>query len=956
MVGFFYSTIRQLAIQQGALFVQPPQWASPRQTFRMTRLPSISTIPRGDKTDEEAEAIERVGTLVVNPLAVGRERLRPQPSFDLNDPLYLTYLTICFFTFLATVNASKFVFAIDLLSSEFDVTTSDAQYQVFFTLLAQGLGNIFWVALMRSIGKRPVYLLSLFLLMAANIGAAVAHGWIFLLISSIVSGFAASAGEATVPAVVADLFFVHQRGSTLMIFHMAISSGLFLGPLINSYVIQYSTWRVSCIWVAIAAGVTFIIVIFTIHETSYYNRDLISSSIIAFDPKRTFIKELSITRGYDKDSNYFRSILNIFAIISYPTVLWASLLIPAMLGYNTVIQQTVLAAFPFEPYNDSPSSVGLLFLSGLVGSALAIPLAGPLLDVVSSHFTSTRSCREPEYRLYILGIPGIIGPVGVLIFGLAIDTRAQWISAAIGIAMQAFGLTAIWNIVMTYTLDSYSEFAAESAGIVFATKGVMSALMVIYGYPAIPTDLTTPVQQRIAINGANAISVGWNTYEKLSQSCVQYGTSSDNLDSQACSTSSDTYATSRTYSNAVTLTGLTPATTYYYKIVSTNSSVEHFFSPRMTGDKTSFAMSIVIDLGVYGADGFTIEMDQTKRDTIPSVDPSLNHTTIARLAENINDYELVVHPGDFAYADDWYLKPKNLLDGVNAYEAILEQFYDQLAPIAGRKAYMASPGNHEADCEEIDYTTFLCPEGQKNFTDFMNRFGQTMPTAFSSTSSNATAKISANTAQQLAKPPFWYSFEYGMVHVVMFDTETDFADAPDGPGGSAGLDSGPFGAPNQQLQFLEADLASVDRSVTPWLIVGGHRPWYALGDEQCTACQTAFEPLFYKYGVDLAIFGHVHNSQRFQPIYNGVADPNGLNDPTAPMYIVAGGAGNIEGLSDLGSNVSYNAFAYAEDFSYATINFLDENHLRVEFIQSSTGDVLDTSVLYKSHTEAFVVQ
>ena len=140
-----------------------------------------------------------------------------------------------------------------------------------------------------------------------------------------------------------------------------------------------------------------------------------------------------------------------------------------------------------------------------------------------------------------------------------------------------------------------------------------------------------------------AIAVGWNTYEKLNQSCVQYGTSSDALISEACSTSSATYATSRTYSNSATLTGLTPATTYYYKIVSTNSSVEHFFSPRVAGDKTSFAMSVVIDLGVYGADGFTIEMDQTKRDTIPSIDPSLNHTTIARLAENINDYVSTVN-------------------------------------------------------------------------------------------------------------------------------------------------------------------------------------------------------------------------------------------------------------------------------------------------------------------------
>ena len=44
------------------------------------------------------------------------------------------------------------------------------------------------------------------------------------------------------------------------------------------------------------------------------------------------------------------------------------------------------------------------------------------------------------------------------------------------------------------------------------------------------------------------------------------------------------------------------------------------------------------------------------------------------------------------------------------------------------------------------------------------------------------------------------------------------------------------------------------------------------------------------------------------------------------------------------------------DFSYATVNLLSENELRVDFIRSSTGEVLDTSTLYKSHGEQFVVQ
>jgi hypothetical protein len=72
-----------------------------------------------------------------------------------------------------------------------------------------------------------------------------------------------------------------------------------------------------------------------------------------------------------------------------------------------------------------------------------------------------------------------------------------------------------------------------------------------------------------------------------------------------------------------------------------------------------------------------------------------------------------------------------------------------------------------------------CPDGQKNFTDFMNRFGSTMPSTFASTSASQTAKVNANKAAALANPPFWYSFEYGMAHIVMIDTETDFKDAPD---------------------------------------------------------------------------------------------------------------------------------------------------------------------------------
>lgn len=471
-----------------------------------------------------------------------------------------------------------------------------------------------------------------------------------------------------------------------------------------------------------------------------------------------------------------------------------------------------------------------------------------------------------------------------------------------------------------------------------------------YEYPHVPADKTTPSQIRLSFKSLNAVSVAWNTYEKINKPCVAYGTSASNLNKRACSSTSETYPTSRTWFNNVILDNLAPSTTYFYSIDSSNSSTQSFKSARRPGDTSPFACNAVIDMGVYGLDGYTT----TKKRDIPFIPPSLTHSTIDQLAQSVDLYDFVIHPGDFAYADDWFLRPQNLLNGKDAYAAITELFFNQLSSISSVKPYMAGPGNHEAACQEVLYYQGACPEGQYNFTDFSHRFAPNMPTTFVSQSKVSAAKASATLARSLALPPFWYSFDYGMVHFISIDTETDFPSAPDTPK----LGAGPYGRANQQLDFLKADLASVDRKVTPWVVAMGHRPWYSTGgnDNICSECQAAFEDLFYQYGVDLFVAGHVHNLQRHQPIYKGTVDAANLNDPKAPWYIVAGAAGNIEGLEGFNTQPSYTVFADNVHNGYARLTFQDVNHLKVEMIHSTDGGVLDSAILYKKHADQFVRQ
>lgn len=121
------------------------------------------------------------------------------------------------------------------------------------------------------------------------------------------------------------------------------------------------------------------------------------------------------------------------------------------------MQLTASRTFTSSPYNWPQGSIGLLSISGFIGSVLAFYIGGPLIDILSTYLMARRgdSQRVPEYRLPALAIPGTIGPAGVLVFGLCVAYRTHWVGAAVGYAMQAFGVAAISNVAVTYSLDCY---------------------------------------------------------------------------------------------------------------------------------------------------------------------------------------------------------------------------------------------------------------------------------------------------------------------------------------------------------------------------------------------------------------------------------------------------------------------------------------------------------------------
>ena len=214
----------------------------------------------------------------------------------------------------------------------------------------------------------------------------------------------------------------------------------------------------------------------------------------------------------------------------------------------------------------------------------------------------------------------------------------------------------------------------------------------------------------------------------------------------------------------------------------------------------------------------------------------------------------------------------------------------------------------------------------------------------------------------------------GMVHFVQIDTETDLGHGivgPDEPGGSDEEDSGPFGLANQQINWLTKDLQNVDRKKTPWVVVGqffffsfnalsfaffstclcflaGHRPLYVSTSDVCPQCRQAFETTLNQFSVDLVLAGHSHVYERSAPVFLNVSDPNELNNPKFPWYIVDGAAGHYDGLDVLPAVLNpFSRAAFDSFYGWSRLTFHNCTHLTQDFISSANGSVLDSATLFK---------
>jgi hypothetical protein len=178
-------------------------------------------------------------------------------------------------------------------------------------------------------------------------------------------------------------------------------------------------------------------------------------------------------------------------------------------------------------------------------------------------------------------------------------------------------------------------------------------------------------------------------------------------------------------------------------------------------------------------------------------------------------------------------------------------------------------GNHER-CTNCPAIAELGEENGNNFTEYKARFH--------ATALYAGANAGTNTAR-------YYSFNQGLTHFIVFTSECYLYARDEG-----------FIA--NQAAFMKADLAEVDRKVTPWVVALAHKDFTMEPEAYAT-----FSPILQDNKVDILFVGHVHYYNSFLP-YNAVtkeidsaavsADGSTYTNAKFMTIIVTGASGDHE--------------------------------------------------------------
>ena len=379
------------------------------------------------------------------------------------------------------------------------------------------IGSLFWNVMAVKYGKRPVYLITSVGLVVTCFWAAAAKSFGNFVAARIVQGFCMSPMEALIPASIADIWFVHERGYRTAVFNLGVLGGINLATPIAGAILQNSSWRVVMNAMGGAFILQLILTFFFMPESAFKrtgtlnidtgkhavegdkmidshhmeNEKSASASATAqqpavssspVEPKMSFMQEMKPWSGYVNHISIVSTTVRPFFLLASPAVAWATLLFTTCISWLVGISLTLSQIFSAPPYNFSVRSVGATNLSSFVASVLGTMVAGPLIDgIVKRMSKRNKGIFEPEFRLPVMVTYLLFTATGFFGWGQAAYAQEPWpIAVVLCLGIINFGIQLGTTGVVAYVVDCHREQAGEAFAVMNFIKNMFAFGMTFY--------------------------------------------------------------------------------------------------------------------------------------------------------------------------------------------------------------------------------------------------------------------------------------------------------------------------------------------------------------------------------------------------------------------------------------------------------------------------------------------
>ncbi|THV80436.1 MFS general substrate transporter [Aureobasidium pullulans] len=478
-------------------------------------------------SEPNMDRVRTLGSVRLTREGTNERILFPKPSNDPNDPLnwskaykiYLMSLTstaLILSNFMAAGPSIAIVeLTIDIFHAyppsplipgsfapasiaRFSSSISKAAYLFSATALLQGISNLLWVPVALKYGRRKVYVLSFLLFGVTTIWASRANSFGNLLAARLVMGWFAGTAECVAPLTVADLFFLHERGTYMAIFAAALAAGAPLGSIVGGLFTLGTDWRALYY---LGTGLIFaftILAFFTMPETAFVrvqevheltlvrqsSKDIekplsalqverlpLEPSVeISNIPKKTFRQNLAFVTPPQTGESFWKIFIRPVLLLVLPPVIWATVSIGLVVGIVVVLSVSLANDF-HTIYQFETWQSGLCWIAVIIGTAIGMPVCGKLTDVTADFFTIRNGgIREPEHRLPFSILPALFLPGGLLMYGFGLYRGYHWAVPVVGLGLISVGIVGGTTGPMVYIVDAYRPIAGECVVSIMAFK------------------------------------------------------------------------------------------------------------------------------------------------------------------------------------------------------------------------------------------------------------------------------------------------------------------------------------------------------------------------------------------------------------------------------------------------------------------------------------------------------